>query len=151
MFDLRAGIGLPDVILVDDEVVAPQIRNKVAVEILHQQLQSYQPRGRIEMNLRSLFALLADEQRVGRTIRDLDLSIRCRMRRRFVRGARWALTLAVGKNDQERQKEDRSAHMFLSCVGRNIWPVEVISCPSIRRLCPRASSLSVSGTTGETE
>ncbi len=95
------------------------------------------------MDLRSLFALLADEQRVRRAIRDLDLSIRCRMRRWVVRRARWALTLAVGKDDEERQKEDRSAHMFLSCVGRNIGPVEVISCSSIRRLCPRASSLSV--------
>jgi hypothetical protein len=38
----------------------------------------YQPRGRIEMNLRSLFALLANEQRVRWTIRYLDLSIRCR-------------------------------------------------------------------------
>src|SRR3984885_15771356 len=110
MFDLHAGIGLPDVILVDDEVVAPQIRNKVAGEILHQQLQSYQPRGRIEMDLRSLFALLADEQRVRRAIRDLDLSSCREARRCVVRRARWALTLAFGKDDEEGQKEDRSAH-----------------------------------------
>ena len=56
MFDLDGGIGLPDVILVDDEVVAPQIRYEVAVQILHQQLQSHNIRGRIEMYLRSLFA-----------------------------------------------------------------------------------------------
>src|ERR1700722_3156988 len=48
------------------------------------------------------------------------------MRRWVVRRARRALSLTVGKDDEERQKEDRSAHMFLSCVGRNIWPVEVI-------------------------
>src|ERR1700723_3478003 len=120
MFDLRAGIGLPDVILVDDEVVAPQIRNKVAVEILHQQLKGYQPRGRIEMNLRSLFALLASEQRVRWTIRDLDLSGYRGTRRWFVRGACWALILAVGEEDEHWQKEERSTHMFLSCVGRNI-------------------------------
>ena len=73
------GILLTDTVLIDNEVIAMKIRNKVAGRILHQQLHRDGGRGRVEANLCPLFALLAGKEGSG-TVRDLNLPMRGRSR-----------------------------------------------------------------------
>ena len=74
VLNLNRRVMLSNVILVHHKIVAPDVWDEVAVEILYKQLQSRHVSDRIKVDLCLLSSLLALEQRHGRPAGNSDLS-----------------------------------------------------------------------------
>jgi hypothetical protein len=74
MFNFDGRILLLDAVLIDSKILPTEVGNEVSVGILHEQLNGYRPRRRIEVNFRSLLARASLEQRRRRPVGRLGLS-----------------------------------------------------------------------------
>ena len=61
MLNVDGRILLADTILINSKIIAPNIGDEVPVRILHEQLDGYSARGRIEVNFGFLVALFVFE------------------------------------------------------------------------------------------